>query len=157
MTADPFAHRRHGERLIQLGIVMFVLSLLIGLAASRFAGGLSIFSLPRLALAAHVIGLMQGTFLVAIGSIWQRLRLSDATSRVALALLVYGFFAAWIANLLAGVWGAGGGMLPNAGGSAHGTAAQEILIAVGLRTGAISQIAALLLVLWGARNIATRE
>jgi hydroxylaminobenzene mutase len=150
--SDLSASPQHGHRLVQLGAIMFVVSLLIGLGVSQFARGLAFFAAPRLALAAHLIGLMQGTFLIAIGTIWPRLRFSHARSRVALSLLVYGFFAAWLSNLLGGVWGAGGAMLPNAGGLARGTHAQEAVIAFGLRSAAISQIAAVLLIIWGLRQ-----
>ena len=148
---------RQGHRLIQLGMVMFLFSLLVGLAVSRFGRGVAIFAVPRLGLAAHLIGLMQGTFLVVAGSLWPKLKLSRATSRIAIWLLVYGFFAAWIVNLLAGVWGAGGAMLPNAAGQAQGTALQEGAIAIGLRTAAVSQIAALIMILWGLRGFSEAD
>ena len=54
--------------------------------------------------------------------------------------------------MLAAVWGAGSSMLPIAAGPARGSALQEGIIAVGLRTAAVSLIAAATLVLWGLRT-----
>ncbi len=146
-----------GRRLVQLGVLLFFFGLLAGLAASNFGGAVHIFALPRAGLSAHLIALMQGTFLGVLGLLWPKLDLNRAGSRVAFWLIIYGFFGAWIANMLAGLWGAGGSMLPNAAGQAHGSTLQEGIIAIGLRTGAVSQIAALLLILWGLRGFAGKE
>jgi hydroxylaminobenzene mutase len=136
--------KQQGHRLLQVGIAVFLLSLLIGLAIPTFA-------VPRLGLSAHLVGILQGLFLMVMGLLWPRLRLSAAISRVGVWLAVYGCFAPLMANLLAGLWGAGNTMLPMAAGQAHGSALQEIMIAVGLRTGGASLIALCVLVLWGLR------
>ena len=78
-------------------------------------------------------------------------RLTHATSRVGFWLAVYGCFAAWTANVLAGVWGAGNSMLPMAAGQARGSALQEAIIVTGLRTAAVSLIVVAVLILWGLR------
>jgi hypothetical protein len=90
---------------------------------------------------------------MVIGLVWPKLRLSRVSSRLGLLLAVYGCFAAWTANLLAGVWGAGSTMLPMAAGQAHGSALQEGVIALALRTAAVSLIAAAVLILWGLRSL----
>ncbi|MEK6371689.1 MAG: hydrogenase [Acidobacteriota bacterium] len=148
---------RQGRRLVQLGVLLFFCGLLIGLASSNFGGAVHVFAVPRAALSAHLIALMQGTFLGVVGLLWPRLDLNRAASRIAFWLIIYGFLAACLANLLAGVWGAGGSMLPNAAGQAHGSTLQEGIIAIGLRTGAVSQIAALLLILRGLRRFADKR
>lgn len=145
-----------GRRLVQLGVLLFFFGLLVGLAASNFGGAVTLFAVPRLGLSAHLIALMQGSFLVILGLLWPKLNLNRAVSRIAFWLVVYGFLAGWLANVLAGVWGAGSAMLPNAAGQAHGSTLQEGIIAIGLRTAAVSQIAALLLVLWGLREFAVK-
>jgi (hydroxyamino)benzene mutase len=146
-----------GRRLVQLGMLQFFFGLLIGLAASNFAEAVHIFVLPRAGLSAHLIALMQGTFLGVIGLLWPKLDLNPTASRIAFWLIIYGLFVAWIANVLAAVWGAGGSMLPNAAGNSLGTTPQEGIIAIGLRTGGVSQIAALLLILWGLRGFAGKK
>lgn len=141
---------RQGHRLLQLGILLFLFALLVGLAVPRFA-------VPRLGLSAHLLGIMQGLFLMVIGLLWPRLKLTPAMSRVGFWLALYGCFAAWTANVLAGVWGAGNSMLPIAAGQARGSALQEGIITVGLRTAAVSLIAVAILILWGLRNNEKRD
>lgn len=142
--------QRQGHRLLQVGVAVFLLALLIGLAIPAFA-------VPRLGLSAHLVGLMQGLFLMLMGLTWPRLRLSTAMSRIGVWLAVYGCAAPLMANLLAGIWGAGNTMLPMAAGQAHGSAPQEIMIAVGLRTGGASLIALCIVVLWGLRAPAVAQ
>ena len=51
---------RQGHRLLQLGMLVFLIALLVGLAVPKFA-------VPRLGLSAHLIGIMQGLFLMVSG------------------------------------------------------------------------------------------
>ena len=139
---------RDGHRLLQVGILLFLLALLVGLAVPRFA-------VPRLALSTHLLGIMQGTFLMVSGLLWPRLRLTRPLSRLGCGLAIYGCFAAWTANLCGAVWGAGSSMMPIAAGQARGSAIQEGAIRVGLMTGAASLIIAAILILWGLRNSPT--
>ena len=141
---------RQGHRLIQLGILLILLALLVGLAVPRFA-------VPRLGLSVHLLGIMQGLFLTVVGLLWPKLTLTRAMSRSGFWLAVYGCLAAWVANVLAAVWGAGNSMLPIAAGQARGNSLQEGIIAVGLRTAAVSLITAATLVLWGLRTSGVDE
>lgn len=136
---------REGHRLLQLGILLFVFALLVGLVVPTFA-------VPRLGLSTHLLGIMQGTFLIVIGLLWPRLRVTRVMSRIGFLLAVYGCFAAWLANLSAAIWGAGSPMMPIAAGQAHGTSLQEGIIAIALRSAAVSLIAVSLLILWGLRR-----
>lgn len=124
---------------------LFLLALLVGLIVPRFA-------VPRLGLSTHLLGIMQGIFLMVVGLLWERLRISPLTSRIGVGLLVYGCLAAWVANLSAAIVGAGNSMLPIAAGQAHGSSFQEAIIAIALRSAAVSLIAAALLILWGLRS-----
>lgn len=135
---------RQGHRLLQVGFLLFLLALFVGL-------GVPSFSVPRLALSTHLLGIMQGTFLVAAGLIWPRLRLSASLSRIACGLAIYGCVAAWTANLSAAVLGAGSSMMPIAAGTARGSPLQEAAILIALRSAAVSLIAAVVMVLWGLR------
>jgi hydroxylaminobenzene mutase len=141
---------RYGHRLLQVGILLFLLALLVGLAVPRFA-------VPRLGVSAHLLGIMQGIFLMVIGLLWPRLALGRSASRLGCSLAIYGCVAAWTANLLAAVWGAGNTMLPMAAGQARGSAIQEGIITAGLRTAAISLIAVAILILWGLRAGASKQ
>ena len=99
MSLSPILWRQ-SHRLLQAGIGLFLFSVLVGLVIPHF-------TIPRLALGAHLIGILQGIFLVALGLLWPKLRLSPAMSRSAFWLLIYECIAAVSANLLAGAWGAG--------------------------------------------------
>ena len=56
------------RRLIWHGMFLFLLGLLIGFVEGQVSN-------PRMALAAHLEGLMNGTFLIALGAVWQFVRL----------------------------------------------------------------------------------
>src|SRR5437667_5323769 len=118
MPPDPMDtaawSRRQGHRLIQVGMLLFLLALLVGLAVPTF-------TVPRLALSTHLLGIMQGTFLMVVGALWPRLRLTRSMARLAAVLAIYGCVAAWTANLFAAIWGAGNTIVPIAAGSAHGS------------------------------------
>lgn len=146
----PVVLRRDGHRLLRVGSLLFLLALLVGLAVPAFA-------VPRLGLSTHLLGIMQGTFLMVIGAVWPRLKLSPLKSRVANALAIYGCIAAWTANLLGAVWGAGNSMLPLAAGAARGSVLQEGTIRVLLVSAALSLITAVSFVVWGLRGADTAE
>ena len=78
-------------------------------------------------------------------------------ARIGIFLAVYGCFSAWTANLSAAIWGAGNSMLPIAAGSAHGSSIQEGMIAIALRSAAVSLIAVSVLILWGLRAVAREQ
>jgi hydroxylaminobenzene mutase len=56
------------RRLIWHGMFLFLLGLLIGFAEGQVIN-------PRMALAAHLEGLMNGMFLIALGAVWPHVRL----------------------------------------------------------------------------------
>jgi hydroxylaminobenzene mutase len=136
---------RQALRLVRLGVLLFLFALITGVLVPKFR-------VPRLGLSAHLLGISQGLFLMMTGLLWPKLELTRATSRIGFWLVVYGCFAAWSANILGAIWGAGNSMLPMAAGAAHGSAVQEGIIAASLRTAAASLIAGLVLILWGLRH-----
>jgi hydroxylaminobenzene mutase len=125
-------------------MLLFLGSLFIGLAIPRFP-------VPRLGLSTHLLGLMQGIFLLVLGLLWPRLRLTQWLSRAAFWIVLYGCLAPFTANLLAASWAAGNTLLPLAAGPARGTGLQEGIIVLLLRSGGAALIAAATLVLWGLR------
>ena len=141
---------RQAHRLIQFGMFLFLLALLIGLT-------IPLFKIPRLGLSAHLLGILQGIFLIVVGLLWHKFTLNIATSRVLFWLVLYGCFSAWGANVIAGVWGFGNTMLPIAAGQAHGNAFQEGLIMIMLRSAAVSLLATVILILWGLRFVDNRR
>lgn len=149
-TATDIAIARDGHRLLQVGSLRFLLALLVGLGVPTFA-------VPRLGLSTHLLGIMQGTFLMLVGVVWPRLRLKRGQSHVGSVLAIYGCIAAWTANLLAAVWGAGNSMLPLAAGTARGSALQEGVIRVLLISAAVSLVSSASLLVWGLRAIGRTE
>jgi (hydroxyamino)benzene mutase len=134
---------RLAHRLLQLGVGLFLLGLLVGLAVSSMAN-------PRMGLASHLEGVMNGLFLVALGLVWPRLALSSTLQRATFWLAVYGTFANLAATLLAAMTGAGA-MMPIAGGRA-GATFEEAAISALLVSLALADIAVCLLVLAGLRQ-----
>jgi len=137
--------RRDGHRLLQVGALLFLFGLLVGLAVPRFA-------VPRLGLSTHLLGLMQGTFLMVAGLLWPKLKLTRSASRIGHGLAIYGCLAAWTANFLGAVCGAGNPMLPMAAGSARGSSFLEGTIRVLLVSAALSLVAVATMISWGLRT-----
>ena len=142
--------QRHGRRLLQIGALLFLLGLVVGLVVQRFA-------IPRLGLSTHLLGIMQGIFLMVAGLVWPKLKLAKLASRIGSGLAAFGCLAAWTANLCGAMWAIGGSMVPMASGGAQGTAAQELAIRVVLRSSAVSLILAVVLMLWGLRGWVATE
>lgn len=135
-------HRAH--RLLQLGMLLFLLGLVTGLVIPALAN-------PRMGLTSHLEGVLNGMFLVGLGLVWPRLRLGSKSAAATFWLALYGTFANWGATLLAAIWGAGRTMMPIAGGTHAGTSVQELTIAGLLGSLSLAMIALCGLVLWGLR------
>src|SRR5256885_6510005 len=141
ITGNPVVSSRHtalrpdrsvanlcqGRALTRAGVVLFLLGLLNGLVVHALTVPRIVLAAPSQALAAHLVALMSGTFLVAIGLVWPRLRLSRMGARLGFAAALYGFYGGLILHFLAGIWGAAS-VLPLSAGGARGTAFQESLI-----------------------------
>jgi (hydroxyamino)benzene mutase len=79
---------------MRYGMFLFLLGLLTGLAEQRFTN-------MRMGLAAHLEGVMNGIFLVALGAIWTEVRLPHPTYWTAF----YGTYVNWLTTTLAAVLG----------------------------------------------------
>ncbi len=142
--ADRDLQEFRGHRLLQWGFVLFMLGLLIGFAVP-------ILENPRMGLASHLQGITNGMFLVILGLVWPKLRLSAGGFRVLFWLAIYGTFANWVATGLAAFWGAGTAM-PIAAVGHEGTAFQESLIMGLLLSLSLAMIGAVGLTLWGLQQ-----
>lgn len=128
------------DRLIFLGILLFLFGLLIGLFIPMMTN-------PRMGLSAHLEGIMNGMFTVILGLIWNKLILNDKWLTSAFWLTLYGTLANFIAVSVAAISGAGK-MMPIAGGK-EGTSVVEGLISFLLISLALSMISVCLIVLTG--------
>jgi len=138
------SQERTGRRLLQVGVVLFLLGLLAGFAIPSLAN-------PRMGLASHLEGVMNGTFVIAVGLMWSKLVLSERLLRAAFWLIVYGTLANWTATFLAAAWGAGA-MMPIAAQGHGGTAGQEGVIRVMLISLALAMVSVCVLLLVGLRS-----
>jgi len=103
-------------------------------------------------LSSHLEGVMNGGFLVVLGLVWPRLRLSGRARAATFGLALYGTYVNWATTLAAALWGAGGRHMPIAAFGRQGTAWQEALVAFGLASLTVGMLAACGLVLWGLRG-----
>lgn len=131
-----------GRRLVVLGTVLVMLGLLTGFVSGNLTN-------PRMGLASHLEGLMNGTMLIALGAAWGHVRLAPREEGWTFALLAFGALANWLATLLAGTWGAGMGMMPMAAMGHHALAWQEGFVSTLLLTLSLAIVAGIALVLKG--------
>ena len=136
---------KFSHKLVRYGITLFFLGLLTGFA-------IPVMRNPRMRLASHLEAVMNGMFLILLGLIWQRLRLSVGALEWGYALSLFGTYTNWFTNLLAAIWGAGAELLPIAGGGYQGVAWQEVLVKVGLVSLAFAMTAVCIIVLWGLKT-----
>jgi hydroxylaminobenzene mutase len=132
------------HRLLQLGVLLFLLGLIVGFVVPLLTN-------PRMGLASHLEGVLNGMFLVLLGLLWPRLALGARAAGALFWLAIYGTFANWATTLLAAAWGAGTRM-PLAAGAHRGTTGQELAIEVLLVTLSVAIVAVCVLVLWGLRR-----
>lgn len=134
-----------GHRLLQLGILLFLIGLLAGFAMPIYAN-------TRMGLSSHLQGVTNGMFLIGLGLLWPRLRLGTGGQIATFALAIYGTFANWLATFLAAIWGAGSGLMPIASKDHTGSAAQEAGIKFLLLSLSFAMIAVCIIVLVGLRG-----
>ena len=86
------------RRLLWHGMFLFLLGLLTGLVEQQFSN-------PRMGLAAHLEGVLNGTFLIALGASWAELRLSSRLATLTYWTALYGTYANWAVTTLAAIFG----------------------------------------------------
>jgi hydroxylaminobenzene mutase len=131
------------QRLLQFGMVLFFLGLVTGFMMPVFAN-------PRMGLASHLEGVMNGLFLVSLGLIWTRLQLTVLLKRLVIVLVVFGTFSNWLATLLAALWGAGS-MMSIAANGMTGSQWQESLISGLLLSLSAAMLVVVALLIYGLR------
>ncbi|RBL89792.1 hydrogenase [Chitinophaga flava] len=134
------AQPRQGNKLIFLGLVLFLIGLITGLFGHSMAN-------PRMALSAHLEGVMNGIFLIVLGLIWEKMILSSTWLKIIYWLVVFGTFANLVAVLIAAITGAGK-MMPIAGGQ-PGTPWVDGIISFLLISLSLAMVAACVIILIG--------
>ena len=111
----------YARRLVRLGMTLFLLGLLTGLAVELMVN-------PRAGLAAHLEGVMNGIFLIVVGLAWKELGLGERTARVTYVLLVFGTWTNWVTTTAIGILGTSKGTpIAGAGHSASPLAENAVM------------------------------
>ncbi len=132
------------RRLMWHGMFLFLLGLLTGLVETQFAN-------IRMGLAAHLEGLMNGIFLLALGAAWTEVKLGGRALAIAYWAALYGTYANWGVTTLAAIFGTGV-LTPVAAPGRQAAPWQEMLVQAGFVSVGITIITATVLVLWGLRG-----
>jgi hydroxylaminobenzene mutase len=140
MCAMQNAHRR----LMWHGMFLFLLGLFTGFAEPHFVN-------MRMGLAAHLEGVLNGIFLVALGAAWSEVRLSPGAKAAAFWTALYGSYVNWLVTSLAAAFGTGA-LSPITAPGRRALAWQEQGVTIGFISVAIAIILCSLLVLWGLRG-----
>jgi hydroxylaminobenzene mutase len=131
------------RRLMWHGMFLFLLGLFTGFAEAHFPN-------VRMGLAAHLEGVMNGMFLLALGAAWNELRLAPAPKSVAFWLALYGCYMNWFFVALAAVFGTGA-LSPITAPGRTALAWQEKLITAGFMSVGLAIVACTLLLICGFR------
>ncbi len=132
------------RRLIWHGMFLFLLGLLTGFVETKFTN-------PRMGLAAHLEGVMNGTFLIALGAVWMEVRLTAKLKAAAYWSVLYGAYVNWVATAVGAAWGIAA-LSPITGAGHHALPWQEIFMTVLFMSVGLAIVGASLLVLWGLRR-----
>ena len=136
------------RRLMWHGMFLFLLGLLTGFVEQRFTN-------VRMGLAAHLEGVINGIFLVALGAIWAEVRLPPAAKATAYWTALYGTYVNWVVTTLAAIFGTAA-LSPITAAGHTGRPWQENLVTVGFMSVGIVIVAFSLLILWGLRARASQ-
>jgi (hydroxyamino)benzene mutase len=144
-TAEDIASiETYKRRLLWHGMFLFLLGLLVGLIEQKFTN-------PRMGLASHLEGVMNGTFLIALGAMWTEVRLSARLKVAAYWTALVGTYGNWGVTCLAAIFGTAA-MTPITALGHSGEPWQELLVTIGFAGLGATIIAALTLLLWGLRR-----
>ncbi len=131
------------RRLMWHGMFLFLMGLLTGFAEQHFVN-------TRMGLAAHLEGVMNGTFLVVLGAVWTEVRLSSRPKVIAYWTALSGTYGNWFVTTLAATFGTAA-LSPITGGGHRGQPWQEGVVTLGFQFVGVAILAASVLVLWGLR------
>jgi hydroxylaminobenzene mutase len=131
------------RRLMWHGMFLFLIGLLTGFAEQHFTN-------IRMGLAAHLEGVMNGTFLVALGAVWSEVRLAPRTKVVAYGTALCGTYGNWAVTTLAAVFGTAA-LSPITAAGHTGQHWQETAVTMGFMFVGVTIIATSLFALWGLR------
>jgi hydroxylaminobenzene mutase len=133
--------RTADRRLMWHGMFLFLLGLVTGQQERRFTN-------LRMALSAHLQGVLNGTFLIALGAIWNHVELPPRAEGVARLSALYGTYGNRLFTTLGAAMGTAAAN-PILSQGHHGQLWQEKAAGWGFRSIAYSILVAVVLILWG--------
>lgn len=132
------------RQLLWHGAFLFFLGLITGFVVPLFTNS-------RMGLSAHLQGVLNGTFLIAIGAIWSEVRLSQTRKVVAYWSVLYGAYGNWANTTLAAAFGTGA-LAPIAAAGRSAEPWKETLVTTIDMTVGLAIITAVVLFLFGLRR-----
>jgi (hydroxyamino)benzene mutase len=134
--------RKPEPSLVRAGFVLFTLALLTGFAMPAFLN-------QRMALAAHLTGVLNALILMALGLAWGLLAFSPFQAKLTRGAFLYATYANWGTSCLAAAWGTN--RLTPLSGVGYGAApwkeavvqTLQVSLAVAILAGAVSVVYAL--------------
>jgi hydroxylaminobenzene mutase len=144
IKGDKMEAEKRRRNLFSAGILLFLLALITGMIFPVLAN-------PRMGLSAHLVGLLGGLFLVALGAIWPEKDLPPRLDTAAFRLVIFAAYANLCTTFLAAAF-ATNRLTPLAGSGHLAQAWQENLVTFGLVSSSIAMVTVCILVLWGLRR-----
>ena len=123
---------------------LFLLGLITGFATANLKN-------PRMGLAAHLEGIMNGIFLIVAGLIWNELKLFKNVKTAAYWTLIYGAFVNWFITLNAAYFGASA-MSPVTGQGFMATPRLENVVNAGFISVGLSMVFSVAVMAYGLRG-----
>jgi hydroxylaminobenzene mutase len=131
----------HSRRLMWHGTFLFLLGMLTAFVEPRVAN-------VRMGLAAHLVGLLNGIFLIALGAIWSDVSLRPRAKATSYGTALYGTYVNWLFTVLAALLGTGA-VSPVLAPGRSGPGWQEGLVMAGFISVFVAMLTSSLLILWG--------
>jgi len=129
--------------LIRAGFVLFTLALLTGLVVPAFLN-------HRMAVAAHLTGVLNALLLIGLGLAWGLLAMSPVQARLTRGTFLCGTFGNWGTSCLAAAWGTSR-LTPLSGAGYSAAAWKESMVQVLQVTLALAILAGAVSVVYGLR------
>lgn len=134
----------YSHKLIYYGVTLFLLGLIVGLIVPMLAN-------PRLGVSSHIEGVLNGMFLIMLGLIWNKIRLSDKWLTITFWLAIYGTFMNWLGILIAAAFD-GGKMLGVMAEGREGSPIIEGIVNFSLASLSLAMILVCVILLIGLRK-----
>lgn len=128
--------------MVRAGFLLFTLAVLTGFAIPAFLN-------QRMAVAAHLGGILNALVLIALGLAWGLFAVGPRQARLTRAAFLYGAYASWVTSCVAAAWGTN--RMTPLSGAGYGAApwqelvvqALQVSLAVAIVAGSVSVVYAL--------------